>query len=92
MEPRISFVTLGVTDLERSIRFYGDGLRLPRLPSPAKASFFDLGPTRLALEQAEQRKQQKRYDDPDGEIPEIIHSGPLGEMALRPKTGRFGRG
>ena len=49
MEPRISFVTLGVTDLERSIRFYGDGLRLPRLPSPAKASFFDLGPTRLAL-------------------------------------------
>jgi catechol 2,3-dioxygenase-like lactoylglutathione lyase family enzyme len=49
MEPRISFVTLGVTDLERSTRFYGDGLRLPRLASPPKASFFDLGPTRLAL-------------------------------------------
>ena len=26
MEPRISLVTLGVTDLERSLRFYRDGL------------------------------------------------------------------
>lgn len=49
MEPRISFLTLGVTDLERSTRFYGEGLRLPRLKSPPKVSFFDLGATRLAL-------------------------------------------
>jgi catechol 2,3-dioxygenase-like lactoylglutathione lyase family enzyme len=49
MEPRISFVTLGVTDLARATRFYADGLRLPRLKSPPTVSFFDLGRTRLAL-------------------------------------------
>ena len=49
MEPRISFVTLGVTDLERSTRFYADGLRLPRLKSPPTVSFFELGKTWLAL-------------------------------------------
>jgi uncharacterized protein len=29
MEPRISIITLGVSDLERSLRFYRDGLGLP---------------------------------------------------------------
>ena len=29
MEPRISIITLGVQDLERSLRFYRDGLGLP---------------------------------------------------------------
>ena len=29
MRPRITLVTLGVDDLERSLRFYRDGLRLP---------------------------------------------------------------
>jgi hypothetical protein len=29
MEPRLSIVTLGVKDLERSLRFYRDGLGLP---------------------------------------------------------------
>jgi catechol 2,3-dioxygenase-like lactoylglutathione lyase family enzyme len=29
MEPRISIITLGVADLERSVRFYRDGLGLP---------------------------------------------------------------
>ena len=29
MEPRISIITLGVKDLERSLRFYRDGLGLP---------------------------------------------------------------
>ena len=49
MEPRISFITLGVTDLERSTRFYADGLGLPRLKSPPSVSFFELGRTWLAL-------------------------------------------
>jgi catechol 2,3-dioxygenase-like lactoylglutathione lyase family enzyme len=49
MEPRISFVTLGVTDLERATRFYAEGLRLPRLKSPPTVSFFELGKTWLAL-------------------------------------------
>jgi uncharacterized protein len=29
MEPRVSLITLGVSDLDRSLRFYRDGLGLP---------------------------------------------------------------
>ena len=49
MEPRISFITLGVTDLERATRFYADVLRLPQLKSPPTVSFFEMGRTWLAL-------------------------------------------
>jgi uncharacterized protein len=49
MEPRISFVTLGVQDLERTTRFYADVLRLPRIPTPPEVSFFEMGRTWLAL-------------------------------------------
>ncbi|HLG22444.1 MAG TPA: VOC family protein [Candidatus Manganitrophaceae bacterium] len=49
MEPRLSFVTLGVSNLERATRFYEVVLRLPRLSSPPTISFFELGKTWLAL-------------------------------------------
>jgi len=49
MEPRISIVTLGVEDLERSVRFYRDGLGLPLQPGGEGIAFFDLQGTRLAL-------------------------------------------
>jgi catechol 2,3-dioxygenase-like lactoylglutathione lyase family enzyme len=49
MEPRLSFVTLGVADLERSTRFYERGLGLSRLRSPSTVAFFELGKTWLAL-------------------------------------------
>jgi catechol 2,3-dioxygenase-like lactoylglutathione lyase family enzyme len=49
MEPSISFITLGVADLERATRFYANGLGLPQVKSPPTASFFDLGSARLAL-------------------------------------------
>jgi uncharacterized protein len=49
MEPRLSFVTLGVDDLPRATRFYGQGLGLRQLKSLPTVSFFDLGSTRLAL-------------------------------------------
>jgi catechol 2,3-dioxygenase-like lactoylglutathione lyase family enzyme len=49
MEPRISLITLGVADLERATRFYGECLGLPRLPTPPSVSFFELGKTWLAL-------------------------------------------
>lgn len=49
MEPRISFVTLGVSDLPRSRAFYKDVLGLPQLPSPDSVAFFELGRTWLAL-------------------------------------------
>lgn len=49
MEPRISFITLGVRDLEAATRFYRDVLKLPQLPSPPTVSFFEMGKTWLAL-------------------------------------------
>ena len=49
MKPRLSFVTLGVSDLPLATRFYEEALGLPRLKSPAGVSFFDLGAARLAL-------------------------------------------
>jgi catechol 2,3-dioxygenase-like lactoylglutathione lyase family enzyme len=49
MEPRLSFVTLGVQDLVRATRFYADVLRLPQLPSPPGIAFFELGKTWLSL-------------------------------------------
>ncbi len=49
MEPRISFVTLGVADLERAARFYADVLRFPRKETPPEVAFFDLGGTYLSL-------------------------------------------
>lgn len=51
MEPRISFITLGVEDLERSVRFYEGALGLPRIPRApgSDVAFFELGRTWLAL-------------------------------------------
>jgi uncharacterized protein len=54
MEPRLSFVTLGVNDLRRATRFYAEGLGLRQLKSLPTVSFFDLGRTRLALYPREQ--------------------------------------
>lgn len=50
MEPRISIVTLGVSDLEKSVRFYQDGLRWPlSSASEAAIAFFRTGGIVLAL-------------------------------------------
>ncbi|MBI5572509.1 MAG: VOC family protein [Desulfomonile tiedjei] len=49
MEARISFVTLGVKDLDRATRFYEEVLHLPRLKTPPGISFFEMGKTWLAL-------------------------------------------
>ena len=50
MEPRISLITIGVTDLERSLRFYRDGLGLPTTWTPNKGViFFQTTGTALAL-------------------------------------------
>ena len=31
MKPRISMITLGVNDLEKSIKFYHEGLGIPKM-------------------------------------------------------------
>lgn len=50
MEPRISIITLGVADLERSLRFYRDGMGLPTSWSADKGViFFRTGGVALAL-------------------------------------------
>ncbi len=54
MEPRISILTLGVSDLARSIQFYRDGLHLPTTYQAGEGiAFFQLAGTWLALYPAE---------------------------------------
>ena len=49
MQPRISMITLGVTDLVRSVEFYRDGLGWPQLESPPTVAFFTLNGSWLGL-------------------------------------------
>lgn len=50
MEPRISIITLGVSDLRRSVVFYRDGLGLPTTYKEGEGiAFFQLKGTWLAL-------------------------------------------
>lgn len=49
MEARITLITLGVSDLHESVRFYRDGLGLPLLDGPEGVAFFETRGTRLAL-------------------------------------------
>ena len=49
MEPRVTLVTLGVSDLDRSTRFYRDGLGLPMRDGPEGVAFFETRGTWLSL-------------------------------------------
>lgn len=49
MKPRMSMITLGVDDMERSVKFYRDGLGFPQLESPPEVAFFTLNGTWLGL-------------------------------------------
>lgn len=50
MEPRLSLVTLGVTDFDRALRFYRDGLGFPlSSASQDDVAFFRTGGVVLAL-------------------------------------------
>ena len=49
MKPRISMITLGVSDLERSIKFYQEGLGFPQMASPPQVAFFTLNGSWLGL-------------------------------------------
>ncbi len=50
MEPRITIITLGVADLNRSVRFYRDGLGFPtNYKDDEPIAFFNTNGVRLAL-------------------------------------------
>lgn len=49
MKPRISMVTLAVRDMETSVRFYEQGLGLPRMDSDPNVAFFNLNGSWLGL-------------------------------------------
>lgn len=50
MEPRISIICLGVADLDRSVRFYRDGLGFPtNYKAGEQIAFFSTNGTRLTL-------------------------------------------
>ena len=50
MDPRISMVALGVSDMAAAVKFYEEGLGFPKMESPPTVAFFTLngswlGPT-----------------------------------------------
>ena len=49
MKPRISMITLGVNDLEKSVKFYQEGLGFPKMDSPPDVAFFTLNGSWLGL-------------------------------------------
>ena len=49
MEPRISMITLGVSDLKKATKFYELGLGFPKMESPHGTAFFTLNGTWLGL-------------------------------------------
>ena len=49
MKPRISMITLGVSDLAAATDFYETGLGFPRIDSPPTVAFFTLNGSWLGL-------------------------------------------
>lgn len=49
MKPRISMITLGVSDMAKSTRFYEHGLGFPRMDYSPEVAFFTLNGSWLAL-------------------------------------------
>ena len=49
MEPRISMVTLGVSDMAAAVKFYEEGLGFPKMKSPPTVAFFTLNGSWLGL-------------------------------------------
>lgn len=62
MDPRISIITLGVSDLQRSIRFYRDGLGLPMKKNGDQIAFFTTTGTWLALYPREALAEDAQVD------------------------------
>ena len=76
MNPRITIVTLGTRDFDRSLRFYRDGLGFPTSAKEGDPiAFFQTGGTRLAL-----YRLQPLADDIAAELP--LSTGGFGGVTL----------
>ena len=97
MEPRITLLTLGVSDLDRAVAFYRDTLGLPFVArfDPPGLAFFDLGNTRLLIERgASSALLYLEVDDIDATRSRLIDAGVSFEdephMIYRDDQGTFG--
>lgn len=67
MQPRISIITLGVTDVSRAIRFYRDGLGWPMSSvGDGQVAFFQLGGAVLALYPRAALAEDAKLEDKPG--------------------------
>jgi catechol 2,3-dioxygenase-like lactoylglutathione lyase family enzyme len=70
MEPRISIITLGVADLERSYKFYHQGLGFPTTRKPEEGIiFFQTSGTCLALYPLDKLAEDVSPDHPSAQGP-----------------------
>ena len=66
MEPRISLITLGVSDLKRAAAFYRDGLGLPTHGDFSGVVFFKLRGTWLSLYPRDELAQDANAENVSG--------------------------
>jgi len=79
LEPHLTFVSLGVEDLVRAVRFYRDALGLPAREVGEGMAVLDLGAARLALLPRQALAREAGIaagppPGPDGGFPGILHS------------------
>jgi len=76
-------ITLGVTDMAKSVAFYKDGLGFPQMASPPEVAFFTLNGSWLSLydyqalaDDAEAASQTSGIDnkEPDGYLWEVAYN------------------
>jgi catechol 2,3-dioxygenase-like lactoylglutathione lyase family enzyme len=71
MKPSLSYITLGVRDLDKSIHFYHEGLGFPLEYRSEQVAFFSLEGCQLALFPKEALFREARIDDDEGGTPPI---------------------
>lgn len=78
---RLSFVTLGVSDLERATQFYATALGLPLRKRRPDVTFFELGGTQLALYPREYLAADSGVPTSDGDVSRVALSLNVGGHA-----------
>jgi catechol 2,3-dioxygenase-like lactoylglutathione lyase family enzyme len=71
MDPHISIITLGVTDLDRSTRFYEQGLGLAKMNDMQGIAFFPMGGVMLGLYPRDKLGQEVGLADAEVTFPSM---------------------